>query len=94
MRIIRAVLSLARLFIEALGPAGQKLAQEAIKRLQTPARDLIRGKFKRSDSYRSELEDYTFEQLLKMQKGPQKNSVQKMLKLIKQESRLVEKAVG
>lgn len=49
------------------------------------------SKFKRSNSYRSELEDKTFEWLLKNQKGPQKREIQQMLKLIKHENRLDQK---
>ena len=78
--------------METLGPAQRKLAQEAIKKLNTKARDLIRGKLKRSDSYRSELENKTMKELMDMQKsGPMKSEAKKMLKLIKESSRLSQK---
>ena len=61
--------------------------REAIQRLETPARDLISGSLKRSKSYASELEEKTFEALLK--DGGQK--AKKMVKLIKEGGRLSEK---
>ena len=68
----------------------QNLRQQALQRLKdlgTKADDLLTATLKRSDSYRSELGQKTFEELLR--DGSQ--AAKKMCKLIKESSRLMEK---
>ena len=65
----------------------KKLCKDRIKKLATKARDLIRGSLKRSNSYHSELEEKTYEELCN---DPSKAAGQ-MRKLIEQAARLMEK---
>ena len=65
----------------------KKLCKDRIKKLGTKARDLIRGSLKRSNSYHSELEEKTYEELCN---DPSKAAGQ-MKKLIDQAARLMEK---
>jgi RHS repeat-associated protein len=71
----------------ALSQEAKKAIQEALKRLETPVRDLIRGRLKTSESYASELEEETFGDLL--QSGSKKAKA--MCKLVKDSLRLMGK---
>jgi hypothetical protein len=81
---VRNILEVSK---DVLTTEWQTAGREAIERLETPARDLIRGSLKHSESYSSELEEDTFEALLK--DGSQK--AKRMVKLIKEGGRLSEK---
>ena len=61
--------------------------QQRLKDLSTKADDLLTGTLKRSPSYRSELGEKTFEQLLR----DTSQAAKKMCKLIKQSDRLMQK---
>src|SRR5215469_10990239 len=50
---------------DVLSEDSKELGREAVKRLRTPVRDLIKGSLKRSESYHSELENQTLEQIMK-----------------------------
>ena len=73
------------------GNCGQQsvkdLARALLQKLRTRAGDLIRGRLKRSPSYHSESENQTYEQLLK---NPSQ-AARDMLKLIKEQERLMQK---
>jgi hypothetical protein len=83
----QAIENLLNAIGEDLSPAMRKAAQEALKTLRTPCRDLIRGSLKRSPSYHSELEGKTYEELLKQSS----KAAKQMRKLIEQSKRLMEK---
>jgi len=84
---IAAIRNILEVSGDVLTAEWKAAAQQAIKQLQTPARDLIRASLKRSDSYAGELEEKTLEQLMK--DGSTK--AKKMIKLIKQSDRLMDK---
>ncbi len=76
-----------------LESTGNKAAQEAIKRLNSKAIDLIRGQLRCSKSYASELENKSLADLINLSKGGGDiaNKADKMIKLIKQSGRLLDK---
>ena len=71
-----------------------------IQRALAPARDLIRGQTRRSESYASELEEYSYAEICKLAKGGRdvaKDLIKKakdMKKLIEQQERLMDKLGG
>lgn len=66
--------------------------QQALQRLQTPVRDLIRGRLKNSPSYSSEYENMTLEALKNLART--NKDAARMVKLIKEEKRLRDKLRG
>ena len=70
-----------------LSGAQAALGRAALQRLKTPVCNLIRGSLKRSKSYHSELENMTYEQLLKLNT----KAARQMRKLIEETKRLMEK---
>ncbi len=72
---------------EDLSPALRQAAQNRLKQLGSKAGDLIRGSLKGSRSYHSELENKTYEELLK----DSSKAAKQMRKLIEQSERLMEK---
>jgi RHS repeat-associated protein len=81
---IRNILEVSK---DVLSAEWKTAGQDAITKLQTPARDLIRATLKRSESYASELEEETFAELIE-NGGPK---AKKMLKLIKEGGRISDK---
>ena len=79
--------------VEESGAPNAPRLIEMIKRALTPARDLIRGRLKCSKSYFRELENKTLAELTKLAKGKgsDANKASKMLKLIKESPRLLDK---
>jgi RHS repeat-associated protein len=80
--------------LEGLAQAtGNPAAKAAIKRLNTKAIDLIKGQLRRSKSYCSELEEKSMAELIQLAKGKgdTANRADKMLKLIKDSKRLLDK---
>lgn len=72
---------------EDLSPAARQAAQAALKKLRSKCGDLVRGSLKRSKSYHSELENKTYEELLK----DSSKTAKQMRKLIDESRRLMEK---
>jgi len=72
---------------DVLSDDAKQLGREAIKRLRTPVRDLIKGSLKRSESYHSELEEKTLEQIMK----DTCQAAKQMKKLAQQSPRLLGK---
>jgi len=74
-------------------PNMRNIVDDAIQKLQTPARDLIRGRQQRSNSFHEGLADKTYEEIIKLsrQRGDLKRAAQQMKKLIEQSERLAEK---
>jgi len=70
-----------------LSPEARQAAKNALNRLRSKCGDLVRGSLKRSSSYHSELENKTYEQLLK----DSSQEAKQMRKLIEQSRRLMEK---
>ncbi len=69
----------------------------AISRLKTPVGNLVRATLKRSKSYRSELAEKTYAEVIRLAKYGDKaarRAAQQMLKLIKEEERLMGKCGG
>jgi RHS repeat-associated protein len=79
----------ALLNLEGTTPQQQAAVRAALKRWETPVRDLIRGRLKSSSSYRSELEHKTLEEITALART--NKDAAKMLKLIRNEKRLMEK---
>jgi RHS repeat-associated protein len=79
--------------LETLRDIASPQESAAITRALTPARNLIQGRLKRSPSYRSELEEKTYTEIVKLSrgKGEEANAAKQMKKLIEQGSRLDEK---
>ncbi len=72
---------------DVLSDDAKDLGKQAIKRLRTPCRDLVKGSLKRSPSYHAELEDKLYEDLLK----DSSQEAKQMRKLIQQAGRLLDK---
>jgi len=72
---------------DVLSDDAKQLGREAVKRLRTPVRDLIKGSLKRSASYHSELEEKTYEEIMK----DACQAAKQMKKLVQQSPRLLGK---
>jgi RHS repeat-associated protein len=81
---IENLLDIAR---DTLTDDEKELGREAVKRLRTPVRDLIRGSLKRSASYHSELENKTLEEIM----NDSCQEAKQMKKLVQQSPRLLGK---
>jgi hypothetical protein len=92
--VVRGDIQQLRTMMEIATPAQRKLIAEGLKKLNTPVRDLIRGKFKRSKSYRGELDELSYKELIDLDKTNSSDATKQMLKLIKESQRLQEKLRG
>ena len=72
---------------DVLSDDAKNLGRQAIKRLRTPCRDLVKGSLKRSPSYHSELEDKLYKDIF----NDNSQAAKQMRKLIQQSGRLLDK---